>query len=411
MKLPKSSKSFLSDVAVNIVAFGIYMFAYHIVLLPQMADTLSVDNNAKWLLYLMIAAVIYNSLGYMLGTLYQVHVGRANAENATNDINILRLRTNLILLLFFPVLILLNFTVVESLFFTLTTILSNERSFLQAVFRQKRNFKAIAIGNAAYLVGVFVGLLVFRFISPQMWIPIFVAELFVVAYSVFEDKEFRFRANKPSEDFRPITKEYFDLTSSTVLANIPTYGDKILILPLLGSYAMSAYYAGGALAKVLMLLINPINGVILSWLTASTADKNRVVRKGMSLNVIMIVVVFIITLPVIYLATRILYPQFLDDIVMIIIPLALDSTFAISTTILRTVYLRYFNLGNLKFINIGKIILFAVLSVIGAHFGGLLGFAYGKATSTIIVWVIYFLIMHRNTRSDNELQPEPGAKD
>lgn len=398
----KRTKAFLSDVVVNTIAFGIYMVAYHIIMLPWMADTLSVDDNARWLLYLMIASVIYNSLGYMLGNLYQIQIGRGQTENTVSDVNTLRIRTNLLLLVIFPVLLLLGFNVTESLFFTLTTILSNERSYLQAVLRQKRRYGAIAGGNIAYLLGSVIGLILFRFVSQQIWIPVFVAELLVVLYSLVQEKEFTLKPNKPSSEFTVTRKEYFDLTSSSLLANIPTYGDKILILPLLGSYAMSSYYAGSALSKVLMLLVNPINGVILSWLSASTGDRNKIVRRSMRLNIVLVALILIVTVPVIYIATRLLYSQFLATVIPIIIPLALDSTFAVSTTILRTIYLRYFNLGSLKYINILKIVSFALLSVIGAYLGGLVGFAYGKAISTVLIWIVYYFVMSQNTRVDAE---------
>ena len=69
---------------------------------------------------------------------------------------------------------------------------------------------------------------------------------------------------------------------------------------------MSAYYARTALSKMLFLVVNPINGVLLSYLaTNEFGDGKSVARKQININIIITVLTFVLSMPMTYVATYI----------------------------------------------------------------------------------------------------------
>lgn len=393
-KLTMKNRKFLEDIIVNTIAFGTYMIAHQLLYLPYMAKVLTVDDNAKLLLYIMIANIVTISFGNEFGVLYQIQMGREETHNTINDVLHLLMRSNLLILLFSPALILLKFTIQETIFLIVITLITNTRLFFQSILRHKKKFLAIFISNIGYLIGTVVGIILFRQGLKNYWMIIFIAEIIGLTLVFIQEKTFLSKLKPVSEDFVQIKKTGLNLVFASFLGNIPNYGDKILVLPLLGSMNMSVYYAGTALSKMLLLLINPINGVLLSWLSSnSIREHKKIVIKILRINIVLIIVILILSFPIIYLTTYFLYNSFLDQVVAIIVPLAISSAFNISTANLKIVFLRYYKIETIKYINMAKIFLFAILTPIGAKLGGLLGFAYTVAFSNALLWFVYYISM------------------
>lgn len=390
-------RRFLKDIFVNVGAFGVYMVGHHILMLPFLAKVLPIDTNAQFILYLMVASIATVSLGNEMGVLYQVRMGRAPGEKVFTDVYHLLWQTNLLtLLIFVPLLLILDFSLADTALLTLATLLTNSRLFYHSVLRHKKRFKAIFVSNLGYLVGVASCLKLVQSQSRYYALPLLLGELLATAISFFMDKAFYKKPEAKSPDFKAIRREGLDLMGAAVLGNVPNYGDKILVLPLLGSLSMSAYYAGTSLSKALMLLVNPINGVLLSWLSTDTeSDRQAITKRLLRVNVLLVVGLFLASFPIIIATTYLLYRQFYSEVMQIIAFLAVSSAFVTSTTILKVVFLRYYKISAIKYINMLKILLFVILSPIGAKYGGLMGFSLAVAVSNSILWLVYYWAMKR----------------
>ena len=153
---------------------------------------------------------------------------------------------------------------------------------------------------------------------------------------------------------------------------------------------LNAYYAGSVISNLLFVIINPINGVILAWLSKyNISDAKTIINNHIKVNFIIIVLVFCLNIPAIYLMTRFLYKKYLSIVLTIIIPLALNSTFSIASSLLRMVYLRYLALNRIKFFNLIHLACFVLFSVFGSKYFGVAGFAFGAAFSKFVLWLLY----------------------
>ena len=108
--------------------------------------------------------------------------------------------------------------------------------------------------------------------------------------------------------------------------------------------------------------------------------------------------VFVISFPLTYILIRLFYGQFLTQILSIIWPLSLISAFSVASSFLRVVFLRYFDLKMLKYINVFQLILFIILSPLGAVLFGLSGFTYGVAVSKGVLWLTFLLMLTKGSK-------------
>ena len=387
---------FVKDVINNVFAFGIYMLSMHILFLPYMARHLEVNDNAKLLLFIMITNIATLSLGNELGVLYQVE-SKGKTEDDRVNFRILLFRTNTILFIFIVlILYILKFSLIESIMFGIISTLTNIRLYYAGYLRKEKKFKLIGVINLLFLTGIVLGILLFKKGLTFLWTGLLLAEILSNIYIFIKVDNSNRMSIRKRKNYKELKKSYLDLSFASLLTNFPTYADKLLILPLLGSATMSAYYAGTALSKMLFLVINPINGVLLSYLaTDEFGDEKRVIKRQVNINFIIIIITFLLSLPLTYLATYIFYNQFLDKVVEILIPLSIIGTFAVASSLLKVVFLKFLDIRCLKFINILNIITFILFGTIGAKYFGLIGFAYGVALSKFLFWLSFYVIINR----------------
>lgn len=388
----QDKKQFIIDIIKNTIAFGIYMVAFHVCMMPFLAAKLDPEINAQFILYVMISNIVTLSIGNELGILFQILTGREIGEKTLPDIRYILNYVSIILgLLMFLILIILRFSIVASLILALTTVLTNFRLFLLGYLRLRMSYKVIIIGNFLYLTSIALSIIFLNYVSLIFWMPILLAEVVSILFYRYSVNDFFKIRAKRSKDFHVVLREFFELLSSTLLTNIPNYADKILVLPLLGDVMMAAYYAGSVVSNLLFIIVNPINGVILAWLSkdSNVNEAKTIINNHIKVNIIIIVIVFCLNFPSIYLMSLVFYKQYIHIVIRILVPLSLNATFSISASLLKMVYLRYLQLNKIKYFNLINLTSFIVFSAFGSKLFGVVGFAYGASLSKVILWCLY----------------------
>ena len=125
------------------------------------------------------------------------------------------------------------------------------------------------------------------------------------------------------------------------LINMMTYFDKILIYPILGTNAVNVYYATTTMSKMVSLISNPLHSVLLSWIKNDGKSKDGILTIVFKYCFLLILLISIITIPLTYIAVRLLYNSYLNDSLLIIIPISIGAGFAFATSIIKAVILKY----------------------------------------------------------------------
>lgn len=393
----KKRKKIVMDLFFNTFGFGIYMIAQQIILLPIMAQVFSESEFSKIVLYISVYAIITNVLGSELGIVRQV---KNENQNYFSDYNRILLQLIPIIIIISVIsLIVLGFGIVEILLLTITIILGNIRLYSAAYFRTNKDFKNVVIQNLIYLIGIVIGIAIL-FVSKQIWIPMLLAEVLCLIYDLLKTDLTKGNIAKTTEN-KNVWKTFRNFGFISFLVNMTTYFDKIIIYPILGENAVSVYYSTSSMSKILALITNPLHGVILSWLKGNDENfKKKITRTTLKVNIPIIILTFIIGLPITYLAVRILYPQYLESALPLLLPISIGMAFNTVATIVKAILLKYVDSKRLVTSYIIYIIVLAVLGIGMSTFWGIIGFAYATAISKITLWILFLYIL----KNINKLQ-------
>lgn len=140
------------------------------------------------------------------------------------------------------------------------------RSYGSVIYRIILDYKKnlyfcliVAIGNIGGL-----GILII-FNSIKLWPIVFIlGEVFGIIYLLLSSK-ILLEKNKITSLFGKTLKNELILLVTSIVANLLTYFDRILILPLLGGEAVTNYSVASFLGKSLGVLMIPISSVLLSY--------------------------------------------------------------------------------------------------------------------------------------------------
>lgn len=391
----KKKLGFIIDVLYNMIAFGVYIVAMQIIFLPYMSKNLSATVNAKLLTFIVIMNFASSTLGSQLGILYQLVMGRNEKAHTKSEFKRLNVVTSIALAIFSIIaLFVMKYTWLEIAALSAVILLANNRLYYQGILRNEKQFNQVGLSNLIYFIGMIAGILFCWQVRLIFWLPILIADICSNIYLFFIKREFIELGLYKTNRFKQLVMRYGDLGFSSFLLNIPGYFDKLLTLPLLGANTMGIYYAGTALSRVFFLAVNPINGVLLPWLSSVPIEKlDDLIKKYIKINIGILVLTFLLGIPFNYISTFILYRHLLADIMKIVVPISLIAAFQVAASLLYTVYLNFYKIKNIKYINLFNIVTFLLFGVLGAKLGGLSGYAYGMALSKCCYWLVYLYLI------------------
>lgn len=384
-------KKFISDIFLNTLAFGIYMFAQQIILLPILAKKIDEGTYATFLIYISMLNLICNSVGSQLGVTRQVN--SSNGDNSVVYKKILDVLSIIISFISIVFLLILKANYIDIIVLTIIVLLTNYRFYVRYIFRIEGNYKKIIIQNIIYLVGILVGLMFF-YLKKVVWMPILIGELFCLVYDEFQIKKMPVK-EQAKINCKDVVKKFSGYSISTILSNSCSLIDKILISPLLGQFNLIIYSVGTTVSKILALVTNPINDVILAWISKPNNNSKKIISMVVKFSILFLFVFSIVTIPIIYIATKILYSQYLDQIKGIIVLLSISGSISFVSSMMKSFVVRYSKSTKLVNVYLIHIVLFTLLGYVGAKIYGLNGFIISTIFSRFQLWLSFVILLYR----------------
>lgn len=406
MKFLKNYKSYISDMVLNIIGFAIYIFAQQILLLPILAKMVNDDIYSGIVLYISILNVVCNITGGELGNVRLVENNNYLKKNVIGDFSrILVVISVIITVILFPIFIfLMKYSIIGTVFFILTILMANVRLYSTCYYRLEGKFDKVIWQNVCYLIGIIISLLLFRILN-NIYLLLFIPESISVIYALKNSDILKMKLVKTVQMVSTL-KKFFKLGIVSMLNNFMGYFDKFLIYPMFGATAVAVYYAVNSMSKIVGLIVNPISNVILSWVSGSKGQnrKIQIIKMTMILNIPIILGVAIITIPLTYIALKILYNQYLSDALVLIIPISISTAFGTSATLIKSVLLKYSNTNRLIVIYVIYFLGFVIFGYKLSQLYGIKGFAIANLITRIILWIgfIVLLIISKNTNEEEK---------
>lgn len=190
-------------------------------------------------------------------------------------------------------------------------------------------------------------------------------------------------------------KKFFKLGLVSLLTNLMNYFDKFLIYPMFGAASVAVYYAVNSMTKITSLITNPMSSVILSWVSNSKEDSNKkkIISMTLLTNIPVVILVTILTIPLTYVALKILYSQYLADALILIIPISIASGIGTAATLIKSVLLKFCDTNKLVFSYFIYLIIFMICGYSFSKNYRLMGFAIANLISRIVLWISFIILL------------------
>lgn len=396
----KYVKSFTGDIFLNTLAFAIYIFAQQICILPILARETNDTTFSIVVIFISVYSIICNSVGNELGITRQVRYEEDIKELVNTRVydTFIVYTFPITLIVSGVILAFFNYSISYLISFSLVIALGNVRLYLAAFFRLRKQFKKVVIQNVIYTLGLGVGLLLF-FLVKQIYVPFIFAEIGSVVYGI-KKSDFSLRKVLSLSNFKDnmkiVSNTFVDLCLMSLLTNMMVYFDKLIMYPMLGAKAVSIYYAANSMSKAINLIVNPVYGVVLSWLGTSGGEKKEtIVNVTFKLNLPVVLFATIVSWPITYVAIKVLYPQYFAAAIKLLLPICVSVGLSVANSITKGVLLKFYESRKLLFCNISYFIVFIAFALPLSNTFGVIGFVYANLLARFEQWVLFIWFLTR----------------
>lgn len=407
-----TKKNFLLDVMVNMLGFGLYIVAQQIILLPIISKFTNDIVYSNIVIYISVLNIICNSTGGELGNtrIVKDDLYDCKKKRIGDFTYILLSLTPIIIVVCCIIFFILKYSILENIILILTILMANVRLYSASYFRLNKKFNYVVIQNILYLIGAIIGIF-FMYLFNNVYLAVLLPELLSIPFSLIKSDILEMRL-KRTLNFKIVMKTFLQFGFISLLTNCMVYFDRLLIYPILGATAVSVYYAASAMSKISSLATNPLSSVLLSWISKAKQDKKGIILKKLLIaNIPMIIFVTLINIPVTYIAVRILYSQYLQDSLPLILPLSLATAFSCTTFLTKSVLLKFADAKHLIYIYILHFIIFSVIGYVLSINFGLYGFTVANLIAKIQLWLSFIiLIVIIIFRKKNKIEQEGEVK-
>ena len=380
---------------INILAFGVFMFAQQIVIMPNILKFYGEDIFADTILIFTLINIFLYITVYSLGNTFLIKVNLYETENKSlGDFN---------LILLVIILVIISLIFVTGLFFKsiiycslvgITSILSVLRVWSEFLYRYENNYKLILLQNLFYLLGsLLIFLNFFKMFCDLPYIYFCLAE--IMSLVVYIKKILAtVKYIKLSSELNKTFAVFSNVSVQTVMSNVGTYFDRFFLYPVFGAITLNFYYAVTLSSKAIYLFITPINSVLSGYLASvDEKDKTYIFSYIKRVSKKYFIILSIGALIISFVILKFLYSQYF------IVGISLLPVIAVSTSLdcLIGIYLlvcrRFLDNQKLTVISIVRIILFCLCAFVLGYYFGINGVIYGILLSNIFTFIVYYYLV------------------
>ena len=392
----KQKKQIIFDMVLNIIAVTVPVAVLQLVIYPVTARNIGSEEYGLMLTIYSVLIMVSNSLGNVLNNVRLLRDNEYEKNEEKGDFNILFLRWNIMGALIIGGAIVFycdGFNARHLLFGLVISLFIVTKAYLEVGFRLILNYKAIVINNLLQSVGFLIG--AYITVVTGIWEAIFVlGYLFSCIFCAFRTKLLK-EPYKRTFMFKNTRKDVNKLTVATIISNMMTYADKLVLYPLMGGTAVSIYYTATILGKIVGMLTSPINNVILSYISKWEHNNHTLIKKILLFGLVLCLIGYCVTMLISRPVIGFLFPQWVDEVMHYIPITTVNVLLLVLAAILSPFVLKFCDMKWQIAINgTGFVIYFACALILWKIFG-LIGFCFGvmagNFSKLIIMISVYYV--------------------
>ena len=399
----QNKQKFIYDIVLNIAATAIPVAVLQLIVYPITANQLGGDEYGLMLTIYSIWMIFSNPLGNVLNNIRLLWNKKYLDSGEVGDFMILYRRWGLIGSVILLVAAYIYYGPSEIVHIGLVVIIGFlifTKAYLEVGFRIKLNYILIAVNSGIHTVGLLFGLVLFQYTG--LWECIYI---FGFGFSVFfclAKTNLLKEAVSKTEFYPKVSADCYSLIIAAVINSLNNYADKVVLFPLIGGTAVSIYYTATILGKIVSMMANPINSVILSYISQWEDSKSNIIKKVFPFTLCVAVVGYGITLLISRPMIELLFPQWVED-VMHYIPIT-------TITIMLNLLISFINPFVMRFcdrrwqivINAFGAIVYFVVALVLWHFKGLWGFCLGTTIGSLCKLITMIVVYKRRENEEHK---------
>ena len=148
---------------------------------------------------------------------------------------------------------------------------------------------------------------------------------------------------KSTSLFKKTNKQILELSSSSFIKQLITYADRLILYPILGGELVAIYYAATLVGKIVSLFTNPLNSLLLSYISKPQNGIRKYLIKilifSSGICFLLYWLCFLLSKPILL----ILYPQYCNAAMSIIHITLLSAMIEVVICIITPFTLKVFN--------------------------------------------------------------------
>ena len=255
----------------------------------------------------------------------------------------------------------------------LLLVLTTLRYYGDVEYRMTLNYKGYFVYYLVLSLGYIAGALLYPL--TKSWVLCFLLGEAAV-WLLLAVKGHVYRPLQKSENTLAISKKVLVLAASYLLVNMVLNLDRVLLQHLIDSSTVTVYYVASLLGKTAALLVGPLNGVVIGYLTKGKTKP--ITKKSFSFVLLAVLVAGTVLFAgisiVMPIFVKLLYPDIYGDVLSVSALANLSQIICFASSLLLTVMLTFCSERWQLAIQLVYAALFFVLSISFTKAGGLQGF-------------------------------------
>ena len=383
----------IGDVILNLIAAAIPIVILQFVVYPSIATQIDADEYGLMIAIYSLLCMVSFSLGNAINNTRLVKWEMYEAKMIIGDYNIIVMIFGTINILLVgigvvyyygnPNLLSIVLVVTASICFFLV-------EYLEVTFRIELNYKKILINKVCLTIGYLAGLCIFYKTFQWEWVFL-LGQAGSLVYILINSKLLK-ESFKQTFFFKSTFRDVVLLLSASLLGNLMSYSDKLILYPLLGGKMVTIYYIATLVGKTISMAIAPITSVMLSYLSHM---KNIKIKKmaiifviGAVISVVGYFLCLFITKPILLF----IYPEWGNE-AMVYVPITtLAVIISAFSSIINPFALKFCSMYWQTIISVISVICYFGCSLLLLHYFGLIGFCWGTVIGSLVRGVLLLFI-------------------
>lgn len=386
-------KKILKDMLINLIASSLPLLILQIIIFPLLSKELEPQVYGLFILVYSLINMVTGTFATSLNNIRLLNNQKYENSNQTGDFpNLLvwALFINTCIVSFLYYFIIENHYVLEYLSIIFLSLIICLHDYFIVEYRLELKFIEILKNRIVMSFGFILGYFIYCFFNS--WIFVLLVPYFLCFLYVINTTEIWKEKIRKTNNFNKIRKEWFQFSFATSLLRINTYADKIILFPLLGGYSVSSYFAATTVSKLIVMIIDPINSVVLSHISKLEEKPVKLFKQVFLFGLIFLVIFYYISLGITDVVLAYLYPDYYISTLKIIEIITITTMVQVLSTLIQPFILKFCQIKHQITINFIETTLYLILSLLFFYYFELIGFCLGILISKVIKVLVQLYI-------------------